>query len=81
MLTLYFAPGASSMAVHIALHEVGAAFDARPLSFHRRENRTPAYLALNPEGKVPTLLVNDRPLTEEELGHHRRELAKLPESR
>lgn len=64
MLTLYFAPGASLMAVHIALHEAGAAFEARSLSFHRRENRTPAYLALNPEGKVPTLLINGRPLTE-----------------
>ena len=64
MLTLYFAPGASSMAVHIALHEVGAAFDTRPLSFYRRENRAPGYLALNPEGKVPTLLVDGRPLTE-----------------
>jgi glutathione S-transferase len=64
VLTLYFAPGASSMAVHIALHEVGAAFEASPLSFRRRENRTPAYLALNPEGKVPTLLVDGRPMTE-----------------
>ena len=64
MLTLYFAPGASSMAVHIALHEAGAAFEARPLSFHRRENKTPAYLAFNPEGKVPTLLIDGRPLTE-----------------
>ncbi len=63
-ITLYFAPGASSMAVHVALHEAGATFEARPLSFHRRENRTPAYLALNPEGKVPTLLVGGRPLTE-----------------
>lgn len=52
------------MAAHIALHEVGAAFDSRPLSFHRRENRAPAYLALNPEGKVPTLLIDGRPLTE-----------------
>jgi len=64
VLTLYFAPGASSMAVHIALHEVGVAFEARSLSFHQRENRTPAYLALNPEGKVPTLLIDGRPLTE-----------------
>jgi len=64
VLTLYFAPGASSMAVHIALHEVGVAFEARSLSFHQRENRTPAYLALNPEGKVPTLLIDRRPLTE-----------------
>ena len=64
MLTLYFAPGSSSMAAHIALHEVGAPFEARPLSFRRRENRTPEYLALNPEGKVPTLVVDGRPLTE-----------------
>jgi glutathione S-transferase len=64
VLTLYFAPGASSMAAHIVLHEVRAAFDARPLSFARRENRAPEYLALNPEGKVPTLLIDGRPLTE-----------------
>ena len=64
MLTLYFAPGSSSMAAHIALHEVGAPFESRPLSFHRKENRTPAYLAINPEGKVPTLLIDGRPLTE-----------------
>jgi len=64
MLTLYFAPGASSMAPHIALHEVGAVFEPRPLSLSRKENRDPAYLAINPEGKVPTLLIDDRPLTE-----------------
>lgn len=64
MLTLYFAPGASSMAPHIALHEIGVPFGARPVSFTRKENRTPAYLALNAEGKVPTLLIDGRPLTE-----------------
>ena len=63
MLTLYFAPGASSMAPHVALHEIGAPFESRPLSFHRKENRDPAFLAINPEGKVPTLLLDDRPLT------------------
>jgi glutathione S-transferase len=64
MLTLFFAPGSSSMAAHIALHEVGVPFESRPLSFAKRENRTPDYLALNPEGKVPTLLIDGRPLTE-----------------
>jgi glutathione S-transferase len=64
MLTLYFAPGASSMAVHIALHEIGVPFEARPISFVKREQRAPEYLALNPEGKVPTLLIDGRPLTE-----------------
>jgi glutathione S-transferase len=61
---LFFAPGASSMAPHIALHEAGLRFTPRPLSFARGEHRSPAYLALNPEGKVPTLLIDDRPLTE-----------------
>lgn len=64
MLTLYFAPGSSSMAVHIALHEVGAEFEARPLSFRRGEHRSEAYLKFNPEGKVPTLVIDGKPLTE-----------------
>lgn len=52
------------MAVHIALHEIGTPFEGRPISFRRNEHRTPSYLALNPEGKVPTLLIENRPLTE-----------------
>ncbi|HEY1934703.1 MAG TPA: glutathione S-transferase family protein [Acetobacteraceae bacterium] len=64
MLTLYFAPGASSMAPHIALHEIGEAFESRPISFGKRQNRESDFLAINPEGKVPTLLIDGRPLTE-----------------
>jgi glutathione S-transferase len=64
MLALYFAPGSSSMAVHIALHEIGVAFEPRPLSFRNNDLRSPGYLALNPEGKVPTLLIDGRPLIE-----------------
>jgi len=64
MLTLFFSPGSSSMAPHIALHEVGALFESRPISLAKKENRTSAYLAINPEGHVPTLLIDGRPLTE-----------------
>jgi glutathione S-transferase len=64
MLTLYFSPGASSMAVHIALHEIGVTFEARPISLAKREQLTPEFLAINPEGKVPTLVIDGRPLTE-----------------
>ncbi len=64
MLTLYFAPGSSSFAVHIALHEIGVAFEGKPMSFNGNDLRSPEYLKLNPEGKVPTLLVDGRPLTE-----------------
>ena len=64
MLTLYFSPGASTMAPHIALHEIGVPFTPKSLSFARKETRTPEFLAINPEGKVPTLLIDTRPLTE-----------------
>jgi glutathione S-transferase len=64
MLTLYFTPGASSMAPHIALHEVGVPFDGIPVSLAKKEQRAPAFLAINPEGKVPTLLIDGRRLTE-----------------
>ena len=64
MLTLYFAPGASSMAPHIALHEIGAPFAAVAVSFRNNETRGADFLAVNPEGKVPTLLIDGRALTE-----------------
>jgi glutathione S-transferase len=54
------------MAPHICLHEVGAPFEARPISGSKakQELRKPEYLAINPEGKVPTLVIDGRPLTE-----------------
>jgi glutathione S-transferase len=52
------------MAPHIALHEIGVPFEARWISLAKKETRTPGYLAINPEGKVPTLLIDGRPLTE-----------------
>jgi glutathione S-transferase len=64
MLTLYFSPGASSMATHIALHEVGVPFETRLVSLAKKENLKPEFLAINPEGKVPTLVIDGRPLTE-----------------
>jgi glutathione S-transferase len=64
MLTFYFAPGSSSMAVHIALHEIGVPFEGKPVTLGSKELIAPEFLALNPEGKVPTLAVDGRPLTE-----------------
>jgi glutathione S-transferase len=64
MLTLYLSPGSSSMATHIALHEIGVDFERRWVSFAKREQFAPEYLTLNREGKVPTLLVDGCPITE-----------------
>jgi glutathione S-transferase len=52
------------MAVHIALHEIDVPFERKPMSFENNDMRSPDYLKLNPEGKVPTLVVDGRPLTE-----------------
>jgi glutathione S-transferase len=64
VLTFYFAPGTSSMAPHIALHEIGVPFESRPLSFATNEQRDAPYREINLEGKVPALLIDGRPLTE-----------------
>ncbi len=63
-LTLYYAPGACSFVPHVALEEAGAAFDAVRLNLADGDQRKPDYLALNPKGRVPTLVVDGRPLTE-----------------
>src|SRR5437764_6337562 len=64
MLTLYFSPGASSMATHIALNEIGAPFELNYVPLHQHANREAGYLGVNPEGKVPTLMIDGRALTE-----------------
>jgi glutathione S-transferase len=64
MLILYFSPGSSSMATHIALHEVGVPFEAKLTPLHEEAHKRPEYLRVNPEAKVPTLLIDGRPLTE-----------------
>ncbi len=59
MLTLYYAPGSSSMASHIALEEAGARYETRLVDEKAGEHRTEAYLRVNPRGKVPALRLAD----------------------
>ena len=63
MITFYFSPGSSSLATHIALNEVGASFEARPLTL-QKGTRAPDFLKVNPNGKVPALVVDGTILTE-----------------
>jgi len=63
-LTLYYAPGACSFVPHVALEEAGADFNTVRLILAEGDQRKPDYLLLNPKGRVPTLLVDGRPLTE-----------------
>jgi glutathione S-transferase len=63
MITFYFSPGSSSLATHIALNETGAPFEARPLTL-QQGTRAPDFLKVNPNGKVPTLVVDGTVVTE-----------------
>lgn len=64
MLTLHLSPGSSSMAPHIALNEIGVPFEVKALSVAAKDTRTADFLAINPAGKVPALLIDGRLLTE-----------------
>lgn len=63
-LILYYSLGACSLAAHVALHEWGAPFDARRVTIAKAEHQTPEYLALNPRARVPTLVIDGKPVTE-----------------
>ena len=64
MLTLYFSPGACSMASHIGLEETGAPYEEKPVLLPKGEHKTDAYLKINPRGKVPALSVDGKVITE-----------------
>jgi len=61
---LYYAPGACSLASHIALEEVGLAYETVRLNLAAGDQRKPEYLALNPRGRVPTAIIDGKVLTE-----------------
>jgi glutathione S-transferase len=64
MYTLYYAPGAASLVVHWLLIDLGLPHELIKLDIATREHKTPEYLAINPHGVVPTLLVDGKPMCE-----------------
>ena len=59
MLKLFYSPGSCALASHIALEESGIPYTAERVDFKNSQQTTPAYLAINPKGRVPAL-VTDR---------------------
>jgi glutathione S-transferase len=64
MLKLYYAPGTCALASHIALEEAGAAYTTERLDFKSNQQNSPEYLAINPKGRVPSLVTDRGILTE-----------------
>lgn len=65
MLTLFYAPGACSMAAHIVLEESGEKYEGQRMDLGKGDQKTEAYLKIHPQGRVPALRLDDgSPLTE-----------------
>jgi glutathione S-transferase len=67
-LELYFAPGACSFVPHVTLEVIKAVtrhdFEPKLVKLHKGEQKSPEYLALNPNGQVPVLVADGKPLNQ-----------------
>lgn len=64
MYTLYYSPGAASLLVHWLLLELGELHELRIVDTTKGEQKSAQYLAMNPNGVVPTLLIDGAPMFE-----------------
>ncbi|MGE0037867.1 MAG: glutathione S-transferase family protein [Xanthobacteraceae bacterium] len=63
-IVLYYAPITCALVPYITLTEANATFDVRPLNMRKGQHRSADYLKLNPKHKVPLLIVDGQPLSE-----------------
>jgi glutathione S-transferase len=63
-IKLYYSPGACSLAPHIVLEELGLPYGVVRISTAEGQQRSPEYLRINPRGRVPTLVVDNKVLVE-----------------
>jgi glutathione S-transferase len=63
-IVLYYAPIACSLAPYITLTEAGAEFKVSTINMKKGQHKSPEYLKLNPKHKVPLLVVDGKPLSE-----------------
>ena len=61
MTTLYYSPGSASLVVHWLLIELGVPYDLHLVDTKAGAQKSPEYLALNPNGVVPTLVLDGVP--------------------
>ncbi len=58
-ITLYTAPTANGWKASIALEELGIDYDVEYLHFNKNEQKTPDFLKLNPNGRIPVIVDHD----------------------
>ena len=63
-LVFYHNPTSRGRIVHWMLEEVGASYETKIVDLAKREQKSPAYLAVNPMGKIPAIVHGDVVVTE-----------------
>ncbi|MEL6701189.1 MAG: glutathione S-transferase N-terminal domain-containing protein, partial [Pseudomonadota bacterium] len=63
-MKLHFAPNTIAVASVLALNEIGADYTLVPVDFASAQQKSDAYLAINPKGRVPALETDHGILTE-----------------
>ena len=64
MIQLHHDPGSASLIPHILLHELGLPFELLQVNRTVNSHKSPAYLAMNPNGSIPVLVDADLVLYE-----------------
>ena len=59
MYTLYYMPGACSLAIHVILKELGQEVKLENVRVPEGQPRNPEFLKINPRGQVPVLVEED----------------------
>ncbi len=58
-MKFYYSPGACSLASHIVLEELKLSYDAQAIDLKKGQQKSAEFLAINPHGVVPTLVLDD----------------------
>jgi len=59
MIELYTSPTPNGYKVSIMLEEIGMAYSVHPIDLARGEQKTPEFLAMNPNGRIPVIVDHD----------------------
>ena len=63
-LTLYYAPNTCALVPYVTLTEAGADFAVEPVNSSKGQTMSAEFLRINPKHKVPVLVIDGEPLTE-----------------
>lgn len=61
MITLYSKATSNGRKASIMLEETGLPYAVRPMALEKKEQKEPWYLALNPQGRIPTIVDDEGP--------------------